>query len=164
MTPFGRSGISPFMAIGTGADADCPTILKDKRRSKNEPFSFSFHPFSSPSYVFPSRVFHSRPNTHFLFFPGLLHFLISLFEQVTDCTPDVHSADFSQFERRQTHGVEEFEAIPSNFNPPLSKHSLFWVPILYHWAKPLSLTENERRSWRSTSSPSIRSTSLSRTA
>jgi hypothetical protein len=48
MTPFGRSGIAPFVAIGTGADADCLTILKGKRRSKNEPFSFFFHPFSSP--------------------------------------------------------------------------------------------------------------------
>jgi len=43
MTPFGQSGIAPF--VGTGADAEYPTIRQTQMKAKvkeQSPFSFFF--------------------------------------------------------------------------------------------------------------------------
>ena len=79
MTPFGRSGIAPFVAVGIKADGDHPDAPQRQRRSKNRALVLLFFiPFHPPATFFPSRLFLStyyRPNTHFLFTPGLLPLL-----------------------------------------------------------------------------------------
>jgi hypothetical protein len=64
MTPFGRSGIAPFVAVGTGADAATP-IPDDAQRQagvkdRQEPFSFFSSLFIPPATFFPLEFFTQR--------------------------------------------------------------------------------------------------------